>query len=67
MLFRQGPVRHTLVQYKVCTVRYNYTRRDGTTNAGTLQSRNGTKIVRYILSLYRTALLLASCACIGRG
>ena len=44
MLSRQGPVRHTPVQYEVCTAWYNYTRRDGTTNAGTLQSRNGTKI-----------------------
>ena len=35
---------HTPVQYELCTVRYNYTRRDGTTNTATLQSRNGTKI-----------------------
>ena len=32
------------VQYKICTARYNYTRRDGTTNARTLHSQNGTKI-----------------------
>ena len=44
LLSGQGPVRHTPVQYEVCTARYNYTRRDGTTNAGTKQSRNGTKI-----------------------
>ena len=44
LLSRQGPVRYTPVQYEVCTAWFNYTRRDGTTNAETLQSQNGTKI-----------------------
>ena len=34
LLSRQGPVRHTLVQYEVRTARYNYTLRDGTTKPG---------------------------------
>ena len=34
LLCRQGPVRHTPVQYEVRTARYNYTRRDGTTKPG---------------------------------
>ena len=55
------------MQYEVCTARYNYTRRDGTTNAGTLLSRNGTKIgTVHDFSLYRTARLSAGGACIRR-
>ena len=42
------------------TARYNYTRRDGTTDAGTLLSRNGMKIgTVHDFSLYRTAWLSA--------
>ena len=56
LLSRQGPVRHTPVQYEVRTARYNYTRREGTTYAGMLLSRNGTKIgTVHDFSLYRTA------------
>ena len=43
LLSRQGTVRHTPVQYDVRTAWFNYTRRDGTTYAGMLLSRNGTK------------------------
>ena len=52
MLCRQGPVRHTPVQYEVRTAWYNYTRRDSKTYAGILQSRNGTKSGRYIILAY---------------
>ena len=49
LLYRQGPVRHTPVQYEVRTAWYNYTRRDGTTYAGILLSWNGTKTGRYMI------------------
>ena len=37
------------IQYEVRTAWYNYTRRDGTTYAGILLSRNGTKKGRYMV------------------
>ena len=52
MLSRQGTVRHTPVQYDVRTAWYNYTRRDGTTYAGMLLSRNGTKTGRFMILAY---------------
>ena len=54
LLSRQGTVRHTPVQlqYDVRTAWYNYTRRDGTTYAGMLLSRNGTKAGRYMILAY---------------
>ena len=44
-----GPIRHMPVQYEVRTAWYNYTRRDGTTYAGILLSRNSTKSRRYMI------------------
>ena len=51
-----GPVRHTAEQYDVRTAWYNYTRRDGTTYAGMLLSRNGTKTGRYMILAYDVTL-----------
>ena len=52
LLSRQGTVRHTPVMYDVSTAWYNYTRRDGTTYAVMLLSRNGTKTGRYMILAY---------------
>ena len=40
------------VRYEVHTAWYNYTRRDGTTYAEILLSRNGTKSGRYMILAY---------------
>ena len=49
-----GRVPHGIrpVQYDVRTAWYNYTRREGTTYAEMLLSRNGTKTGRYIILAY---------------
>ena len=47
---------NTPVQYDVRTAWYNYTRRGGTTFAGMLLSRNGTKTGRYMILAYDVTL-----------
>ena len=54
------------VQYDVRTAWYNYTRRDGTTYAGMLLSRNGTKTGWYMILAYDVTLSVrCSDACGG--
>ena len=56
------------VQYDVRTAWYNYTRRDGTTYAEMLLSRNGTKTGWYMILAYDVTLSVrCSDACPGSG